>query len=399
MRSNWTRLAAAAAVAMLAASGCGNSGEGGDGGTPSSAGPMKIEIFQALSGPVAPVGQAMSVGNKAAVAVVNANGGVLGKDLEVSITDDAGSPDQLAAKLQELLSGGKPHAVLPGSAAEIPAGIPILANAGVFVSQHFTANTFNDPKKYPLVFGNAHTIPDYTESLVQKLKQEGHASVGVVDSDDSSGQAFEAVAKPAFEEAGIKATFVGVPPSAVDATAQLQQALAGKPDALVFAGYFPGAAAVVSARTKLGVDIPTYSAQTFSANNLADIADPSAFEGIEFQQLAANVKGTPQTESKAFKTFYDAVLKEAGGKLPFPINTYLVAYDDVMLAAYAADLAGGFDPEQMAKAVENAKPEDMPNYVMPVGFSSENHFPDVTPEDFVFVPYSPVKDGMVVPAG
>ncbi|WP_165958911.1 ABC transporter substrate-binding protein [Actinomadura sp. KC345] len=397
MRSNWIRLAAAAAVATLAASGCGGSGEGGT--SSGSGGPMKIEVFQALSGPVAPVGQAMSVGNKAAAAVVNANGGVLGKDIEVDITDDAGSPDQLAAKIQELLSAGKPHAVLPGSAAEIPAGIPILSNAGVFVSQHFTANTFNDPKKYPLVFGNAHTIPDYTESLVQKLKEKGHTSVGVVDSDDSSGQAFEEVAKPAFKEAGIEATFVGVPPSAVDATAQLQQALAGNPDALIFAGYFPGATAVVSARTKLGVDIPTYSAQTFSANNLADIADPSAFEGIEFQQLAANVKGTPQTESKAFKTFYDAVLKEAGGKLPFPINTYLVAYDDVMLAAYAADLAGGFDPEKMAEAVESAEPEDMPNYVMPVGFSSENHFPDVTPKDFVFVPYSPVKDGMVVPPG
>ncbi|MDN5856645.1 MAG: hypothetical protein L0K86_28180, partial [Actinomycetia bacterium] len=78
---------------------------------------------------------------------------------------------------------------------------------------------------------------------------------------------------------------------------------------------------------------------------------------------------------------------------------HIVAYDDVMLAAYAAELAGSYDPEEMTEALEQAKPEDMPNYVMPVGFSPDNHFPAVTPEDFVFVPYSPTENGLVVPPG
>src|SRR5699024_8750700 len=125
----------------------------------------------------------------------------------------------------------KPHAVLPGTAAEIPAAIPILSNAGVFTSQHFTS--FNDPEKYTTVCGNAHTIPDYVESLVQKLEDDGYKSIGVVDSDDASGQAFREVAKQAFKDAGIKAKFVAVSPEAVDATPQLQQALADDPDALV----------------------------------------------------------------------------------------------------------------------------------------------------------------------
>ncbi|WP_396655773.1 ABC transporter substrate-binding protein [Microbacterium sp.] len=389
---------AALAVGALLMSGCaGGSTPSGptDGPEDSDLGPLVIDSFQALSGPVAPVGEAMSIGNRAAVNVINEQGGVFGKPIELVIEDSAGSADQLAAKLQELLASKVPHAVLPGSASEIPAGIPILANAGVFTSHHFTADTFNDPAQFPLVFGNAHTIPDYVASFTAKLVADGHKTVGVVNSDDASGQAFQAVAKPALEDAGIEATFSAVAPTAVDATPQIQQVLANDPDALVFAGYFPGAIAMLNARAKLGVDVPTIAAQTFGANDFSSVA-PAELEGIEFQYLAANVKGTEATSTEGFDIFYDAVLEEAGGSLPFPINTYMVSYNDVILVAYAASLANSLDPEKMVEALENAKPEDMPLYVMPVGFSAENHYPLVTEEDFVFIPYSPTENGLVI---
>lgn len=399
MGSRRTLLAAAVAAATMAVSACASPDSGSGGASPSSGSaeqPMTIEAFQALSGPVAPAGEAMSIGNKAAVTVMNAAGGVLGKPLSINTTDSGGSADQIAAKLQEMLSKGRPQAVLPGSASEIPAAIPILSNAGVFTSHHFTGANFNDPAKYSTTFGNAHTIPAYVASVVAKARAAGYKKVGVVDSDDASGAAFEAVAKPAFEQAGIAATFVSVAPTAVDATPQLQQALAQNPDALLLAGYYAGARAVIAARTKLQVKIPTISIQTFSANNLDGIGQPKDYEGIQFQHLAVNVQGTPQTQSTAFKKFYDAVLKEAGGTLKFPINTYLVAYNDVILAAYAANLARSYDAKAMTKALEGATAADMPNYVMPAGFSATNHYPNVSPDDFVFVTYAPSKNGMVI---
>lgn len=400
MRSRRAALLAAFAASVLAVSSCGgdsDSGTDGSSGNGSSEGPMKIHALVALSGPIAVVGAAMQQGMDVAVQLVNESGGVLGKPLEISYIDNGGSADQSAAKLQELLSGGKPHAVIPGSASEIPAGIPILAQAGVFTSQHFTSATFNDPKKYPLAFGNAHTIPDYVGSLVDEAKKRGYKSIGILDIDDASGEAFEAVAKPAFGDAGISVTFARVPPEAIDATPQLQQVLAGNPDALIFAGYSPAAGAMAKARTKLGVKLPTLAAQTFSANNLADLAAESDYAGITFQQLATSVKGTPQTESEAFKKFYDALLAKAGGNLPFPINTYLVAYHDVVLAAAAANLAKSLDAEKMAKALEGAKAADMPLYVNPVTFSADSHFSTFGPDDFVFTTYGPVEKGLSVP--
>ncbi|WP_396655772.1 ABC transporter substrate-binding protein [Microbacterium sp.] len=388
-------VAALGAAALLLAS-CAGQSAPTPADSPADEGPLVIDSFLALSGPAAPAGEAMEIGNRAAIAVLNDEGGVLGHPVELHVHDSAGSPDQLAAKLQELLSSGTPSAVLPGTAAEIPAGIPILANAGVFTSHHWSDAAHNDPEKYPYLFGNFITVPDYVDAFVQELRDEGHASVGVVNSDDSSGQVFQEVARDALERAGIDATFAAVPPTAVDATAQLQQVLADDPDALVFAGYYPAAGAVIAARAKLGVDIPTIGAQTFGANNFSALPEAD-LDGIVFQHLAVNVANTPQTESAAFKKFYDAVVAEAGGSLPFPVNTYLVAYNDVMLAAYAAELAGSLDPAEMAAAIEGASAADMPNYVMPVGFSETNHFPGVTPDDFVTVPYAPVENGMVVP--
>lgn len=407
-----TALTAVFAVATLVLSACGGnsddqSGDSGDASASSDEsdssdetsdpGPMTIDALVALSGPIAVVGEHMQYGMDAAVKVINDNGGVNGHPLEINYIDNAGSADESAAKLQELLSEGQPHAVIPGSASEIPAGIPILAQASVFTSQHFTSAEFNDPEKYPLEFGNAHTIPNYVGSLVEEITARGYESVGVLDIDDASGEAFETVAEPAFSDAGISATFARVPPDAIDATPQLQQVLAEDPEALIFAGYSPAAGAMAKARETLGVELPTIAAQTFSANNLADLAPESAYEGMEFQQLATSVKGTPQTESETFQTFYDAVMEEAGGNLPFPINTYLVAYDDVLLAAYAAELAGSYDAEEMAAALESASQEDMPLYVNPVTFSPENHFTTLGPDDFVFTGYGPVEDGLSVP--
>lgn len=400
MRSMRGKLAAALAVSLLAVSSCGGeSGAGGAGGSNggSTGGPMRIEALVALSGPAAAAGTEMRKGMEAAVKIINENGGVLGQPLEINYIDNSGSPDQTAAIIQELLSEGRPHAVIPGSVSEIPAGIPILAQAGVFTVQHFTSAEFNDPEKYPLEFGNAHTIPDYVGGLVDEISKHGYTSLGILDLDDAAGEAFEAVAKEQFGAAGIEVTFARVPPDAIDATPQLQQVLSSNPEALVFAGYAPAAGAMAKAREKLGITLPTFAAQTFSANNLADLAPESAYEGIVFQQLATSVAGTPQTESPEFQAFYKAVKAESGGSLPFPVNTYLVAYHDVVLAAYAANLAGSLDPQAMAEALENATAEDMPLYLNPVTFSPTNHFPTHGPDDFVYTSYGPVEDGLSVP--
>lgn len=371
----------------------------GDEAAVGDAEPMVIEAVLPLSGALAAIGEAMSHGMNAAVEVVNANGGVLGNPVTVNITDNAGTTDQTAAVIQDILSRGTPHAVIPGGAGETPAGIAITDAAGIFTAHHITDSTFADPEAYPFSFGSAHSTNSYVASLVTEIAaNEEVETLAVVALDDPGGEGFLASLRPAVEEQGWNLAEVQVLPDAIDATPQLQQVLDQDPDVLVLAGFAPAAGAMAQARQTLGVDIPTYAAQTFTATNLQDLAPESAYEGISFQNLEYAVAGTELTEGEAFQTFYEALLEQTGGEVPFPINAYVVAYNDVILATSAASLAGSYDAEAMAAAVEAATDEDMPLYLSPVGFG-DNHFADFGPDDFVFVPYGPIEGGLMVPQG
>lgn len=442
MRARWRILSgwAAAAVLLLLASACGGSSDdGGDTTTTDAAatadadadaateadpdpdadasagddaaaddddesdvaggeGPMRIEALMALSGPLAAAGEAMVLGMEAAVEVVNADGGVLGQPVELNVTDDASSPDEIVARLQEILAAGGADAVIPGSsAAEMSAAIPILAEAGVFTVHHHSDVSFNDPEAYPLAFGVSFGVPAYAESMADELSTYDFSSVGVLAIDDASGPVLQEILGAALEERGIESTYAFVAPGAVDATPQLQQVLDAAPDALVFAGFGPTAGPMAQARVTLGTDLPTFATQTLTASNLADLAPDSAWEGIRFQNLRSSVQGTATTDSEAFQTFYEQLLDLAGGELPFPINAYIVAYNDVILASYAANLAGSLDPEAMAAALESASDEDLPLFLAPGGFSADNHWARFGTEHYVFHSYGPVENGLMVP--
>lgn len=359
---------------------------------------MVIHALMAESGPIAAFGEAMTHAINAAIRVVNDHGGVLGQPVELVLHDTAGSPDQVAAVLQDLLAQGQPHAVIPGSLQEQPAGIPVLADAGVFTVHHWTDVQYNDAEDYPYAFGSAHSTESYVTSLVEELDGKGYETLGFLAADDQGGQAYRSVAEPAFADAGYETHFAFVPGDAVDATPQMQQVLDHDPDALILAGCCGAlAGAMVTAHQTVGVDIPTYTAQTFTVNDLAAIAPAEAYEGWSLQNLASAVAGTELTEGDAFRTFYEALLEETGGEIPFAITVYLVAYNDVILATSAANLAGSLDPADMAAAIEGATQEDMPLYLAPADFSGGRRFAGFGPDDFVFTSFGPLENGLMVP--
>jgi len=389
------RLAAVATAVVLAAAGCGEPASGGQGGTDK----LRIDALAALSGPSAAVGQAMSQGMKAAVTVINDGGGVFGEPVELNLIDYGSGPTQAVAKAQELISQGKPQAVIPGTpGSDIAAAMPVFAKAGVFVTHHDTNPDLTDVAKYPYSFTNAYPVDNATASLAERLAGEGYEKIAYLTADDTSSRSNAKSAQKAFEEAGMSTEVGFVPTTAVDGTPQLQQLLATEPDALVLRAYGAQAPPIIKARQKLNPDLPTYGTQDLSASNLDELAPASAYAGMTFQSISLAVAGSPATETPAFKTFYDALKAETGGELPFTIFTYLVGYNDVMLAAAAAEKAKSTDPAKMAEAVESITAEDMPNYVGPVSFSADQHYPEYDSEWWTYIPYGPKVDGLIQPA-
>src|SRR3989442_11124470 len=99
---------AALAVAFIVA-GC-SSGGGSSGpptGSASATGPIVIGISLSLSGDFSDPGNAAKKGYELWADTVNAAGGILGRQVQLKIVDDASSPDQVVTNYQNLISKDK----------------------------------------------------------------------------------------------------------------------------------------------------------------------------------------------------------------------------------------------------------------------------------------------------
>lgn len=392
---------ATAAAILLGGTACSSSSSSSGGGTSSGPSqPLKIDSILALSGPIASIGEAMEQGEEAGIKVINASGGVFGKPVQLKVIDDAGNPTQAVSIVQNLLSQGNVQVVQAGTiSAEVAATVPLLAKAKVFTIHHSIDPTLNNPAKYPYVFGDGYSPADPANSLATEFASHGYKKVGLLTSNAAGDLAQEAADKTAFAAKGLTLVAGVVPQGAVDATSELEQVLAAKPDVLLLDSYGAEAAPMIKARAEIDPKIPVYGGQLLTSNNLGTIAPVSDYQGMKLQSIEANVKGSPESNTPAFKKFYSAIMKETGGKLPFTMNTYLTAYCDVIVATTAARLANSTDAVKMSAALDHIKPSQMPDYVGPVSYTSTNHFPIFGPPYWEFVNYGPIVNGQLVPGG
>lgn len=104
------KLTAICAIAAFAAAACGSSAGGSPGGgsasSSGSGGTIQIGQIASLTGTYTPLGQNDKLGAALAVQQINAAGGVLGKKLQITVKDDATSPQQAITDFNSLVSGG-----------------------------------------------------------------------------------------------------------------------------------------------------------------------------------------------------------------------------------------------------------------------------------------------------
>lgn len=342
----------------------------------------------------------MKQGEEAAVAYLNSHGGIFGKPVKLTVLDDGGDPTKAVSLAEQMISSGnEPDAVIPGVLPTVTSAVvPVLAKAGIFTVQHGTDPTLNNPQKYPDVFGTSYLPSDWAANLADTFAQKGYKTVAMLTSNDVSGHAQATGAQAAMQAKGITLKTVFIPATAFDATSEMEQAVATKPDALLLSGYGATAGPTIKAYAQLGVKIPTYGTQYFAANNLSQVAPASDYKGVTLQALAWAVKGSTQTQTPAFSTFFSELQKQTGGTIPFGMFTYVVNWDDVMVAATAAKLANSTDPAKMAAAMDHVTAAQMPMYLGPVDYSTTNHYPRYTDTWWPWIPYSPSVDGQFVPA-
>lgn len=233
------RITAAAAVGTLglaALTACG-SADGGTGGS----GPIKIGVVVPLTGPFSPLG----LGDKAAieqeVAAINDAGGVLGRDLEVTIKDDKTDVPQSVTEFNQLAADPSYTAILSSSfvSASTAAGPSAESNKIPTISLG-PVSAFADGSN-PYAFTGVAIPEVYAEAMIDYVVDQGYESLAIgYTGKDVYGEVGNEATIAAAEEAGVDVVVdESFDPGATDFSALISKVKAAEPDAFLVWGAGP----------------------------------------------------------------------------------------------------------------------------------------------------------------
>jgi ABC-type branched-subunit amino acid transport system substrate-binding protein len=193
---------AAGATLALTLTACGGSvgGDTGGGNGGGAADPLSIGLMAPITGPVASEGEAMKMGFDLALKEINADGGVLGQDIEVDFLDDKADPAIAAQSANRLITENQVDYLFGtitgdtslavgkvATEAEVPFSTAEMGTAGICT---------------PYVWAFGETDPMILTELVPHMLETKGTRVALVGSDYSFPRSFNGLARELIEGAG-----------------------------------------------------------------------------------------------------------------------------------------------------------------------------------------------------
>lgn len=352
-RSVFIALSAALALSLTA---CGGGLLGADKG---QEGPIKIGMAVPLSGSSAPIGPNMSNGAQLAVDEINAAGGLLGRQVELDVEDEACDPTSAVAAANKLVSAGV--AVSVGgycSSATLPT-LPVFAKAGVPMVIPAANSEQLVQQKLPTVFLINPTGAQQSEAAVQWIRKRQVKSVAVLDDNTSYSTDIAKRTAQLLTEAGVTARSTSVTPGESDYGSTVTKVLGQNPDFVYWTGYFQEGGLLVDQFRRAG-----YAKDFMVADGSVDPSLASIAGGAD--GVFATMTQTPDTIEGAGD--WIAKYRAKFNAEPGPYSTQ--SYDAVRVAAEAIKKAGSTDGKKVVAALEGLK--DFPIFSGPLTFSDRH---------------------------
>jgi branched-chain amino acid transport system substrate-binding protein len=351
------------------------------------------------TGPVAPPSNAEIQATKAAAAVLNAEGGILGHQVRVQVSNDNLDPTTALSELQAAETGSKkPNLVFAGTTSnETLAMLPTLTRDKTLSMELAGSGVFDDPYQFAL----PNYLPTQATALVKAIQKKypNAKKIGIAITNDAFGTALLSAYEPAITAAGLTYTVQTFAPSATDVTPELQSLQAANPDVLIASGYGAIGGYILQDRANLGWTVPVVGDGQEGSNNLPALVPAADLVGVSLCIQNVSVYKPLSQQSKAFNTFFMATEKQ-GSKFTQSIVLYSLSYDDLMLTALAAKQAGSISGPAIAKALEHLKQPKVKPYVSwsMEGFTTKLHVENAPVNDYSLA--SPTtKLGMNLPLG
>lgn len=391
-------LASVAAATALVLTGC---SAPADSGTPESTEPYRVLVLGGLSAEGALANNAATsvLSAQASADVVNAAGGILGRQVEVTVVDDKGDPTTAVTQLREAINSDTPPDVVlnSGPSTVADATLPIISQAGILSFNIGPTATSSDPKEFPLNFDLSPGPAEYMEGFITYLKGEGYKSIGIIHGSSSYGEFFGSLAEEKLGAAGF--TIVGneeYDVASLDMTPQLSTLQAANPDALVVDAYGAPLGYVLQGIEKLGWGVPLVGNSSVAATGLISSDPPSGVLGTSaVENLVMEIFKSTKYDPDATLVNEAVAAMTAIGEIK---STLILAYnyDTLPLIKAAAESVGSLDdPAALATALEDsavtaaAKTAILGQY----NFTAESHTPHATGDEFLFISPSKIVNG------
>jgi branched-chain amino acid transport system substrate-binding protein len=346
MNAKWLSLIVGTSLVAGLLAGCGSS----------ASKDIKIGVVYELTGSTASFGTAAANGAKLAFKEINANGGVLGKQIQIVVADNKGEPSESSNAMTKVISQDKVIAVTGFTTSSNGIAASTVAEANKIP---FVAAATTNPKV--TLDENTGKVKNYTfrvcfidpfqgtvgaNFVLNSLKAK-NAAVMIDNSSDYS-KGLSKFFKDAFTKGG---------GSVVSEEAYLQndqdfktvltKIKASNPDVIYVPGYYNEVGKIVKQAREIGITAPFVGGDGWDSPKLAEIGGADALNNTFFTNHYSVEDNSPKS-----KAFLDAFQKEYG---QVPDAMAVLGYDAAYALVDAIKRANSTDSEKIREALANTK--------------------------------------------
>jgi branched-chain amino acid transport system substrate-binding protein len=325
-------------------------------GQAAAAEPIRIGAFLAATGPASYLGDPEWKVLQQTVAQWNAQGGLLGRPVELVFYDDAGSADKARTFANRLLTEDKVDMVIGGTTTGTTmAAVPLVERFRRPLISLAGGIDIVDPVK-EWVFKVPHTDRMAAQRILTHMRGRGFKKLALISETAGFGQSGRretlAMAKATGIEVVADETFA---PTDTDMTAQLTRIKSSSgADAVLCFGAGQGPAILTRNYRQLDIKLPLYQSHGVASNQFIELAEQAA-NGVLLPSPPILV-ASQLPDADVQKPVVVRFANEYQQRWQQPPSTYAAyAYDALLILADAVKRAGGTDPEKLRSAMEQTQ--------------------------------------------
>ncbi|MFK7859359.1 MAG: ABC transporter substrate-binding protein [Granulosicoccus sp.] len=348
---------------------------------------VKIGLVAALSGQSAKSGEAITRGLTIAINEINANGGVLGKPIELISRDDESNPGKGLTAARELVQREGVAALIGGldtpvsfaivpfvNQMKVPFVGPWAAGTGI------TVNGAEENFVFRVSAVDEYVDEAITEYLITRYdaKRPGMILINNPWGESNERGLTKALAQRNMEHAGIEK----FESTDIDVTPQLTRLKNAGADSLFLVANVAPSAQVVKSLDRMGWDVPIASHWGPAGGRFTELAGPSG-ENVHFIQTYSFAGDMDEKGKQVFTDLQETFPEIKTIADVTPAVGIANAYDAMLLLTAAIEEAGSTDGPAIRQAMYEIKDIEglIKTYVDP--FSPDDQ-DALGPEDYIF---------------